>query len=237
MPDRSIVLYLDTASPASSVAAGTGDGTVFAQRTIAQRRTSERLLAAIEEVLGEAGVALGDLDGIAVLQGPGSFTGLRIGMATVMGLHQALGIRAAALPTLPVLALAASAGDAAVLAAVDATRGDWVVQGFRPGSGAPVPVSEPELLAASALGERGPCRLVGFGAGVLADQPWFSGAGVELIEPPPLAAAAARWLDTGDIEWRADRLTAPIYFRPPAVSLPGRWLLPATIPGAKIQES
>ncbi len=214
------VLFLDTASPISSVALG-GDGCVLAQRTIAQRRTSELLLATIEAVLEEAGVALSAVHGVAVLQGPGSFTGLRIGMATVMGLHQALPVRATALPTLKVLAMAAGAGDMDVLAAVDATRGDWVTQRFRVGS-RPVPVSEPELLAATALRDRGPCRLAGFGASVLSREGWFAGAGIELLEPPPLAAAAARWLSAGDIDWRPEKLTSPIYFRPPAVTLPKR---------------
>lgn len=231
MIERPVVLYLDTASPASSVAVGGGD--VLAERTIDQRRTSELLLAAIEEVLEEAGVALEDLYGIAALQGPGSFTGLRIGMATVIGLHQALQVRATAVSTLEVLALAADPGATDVLAAVDATRGDWVVQRFRVDSrsGAPRPVSKPELLAAAVLGDQGPCRVVGFGVGVLSEAPWFGGAGIEVFEPPPLAAVAARRLDAGMVEWQAERLTSPIYFRPPAVSLPkaGR--------GAKIQKT
>ena len=223
MTMRPVVLFLDTASPASSVAVGGGD--VLAERTIEQRRTSELLLAAIEEVLDEAGVALEDLHGIAALQGPGSFTGLRIGMATVIGLHQALQVRATALPTLEILALAVgreAAGATDVLAVVDATRGDWVVQRFRIDTrGTPMPLSEPELTAASALRDRGPCRLVGFGAGVLITQPWFSGSGIEVVEPPPLAGVAAR-LNAGDIEWRAERLTAPMYFRPPAVTVSNR---------------
>ena len=109
-----------------------------------------------------------------------------------------------------------------MLAAVDATRGDWVVQRFDVGSdaGAPVPLTEPELVAATTLGDRGPCRLVGCGAGVLVDQPWFADAGIEILEPPPLAAVAAGGLDAADVEWRAERLSSPIYFRPPAVSVP-----------------
>ncbi len=220
------MLFLDTASPVSSVALGTG-GEILAQRTIEQRRTSELLLPTIEAVLEEAGVALSALHGIAVLQGPGSFTGLRIGMATVMGLHQALAVPATALPTLPVLALAAGADSAGppgatkVLAAVDATRGEWVTQRFRVEPGTPVPLSEPELLATTALRDQGPCRLAGFGTGALSQTPGFAEAGIELFEPPPLAAVAARWID-GDIEWRPERLTSPIYFRPPAVTLPTR---------------
>ncbi len=216
------VLFLDTGSPVSSVAVG-GRGEVLAERTIEQRRTSELLLPVIEEALAEAGVALGDLHGIAALQGPGSFTGLRLGLATVLGLHQALEVRATALPTLPILAAAAGPGDTEVLAAVDAIRGDWVVQRFAVGaSEQPAPLSEPELIAAAALAGRGPCRLAGFGAGRLAEEPWNRDSGIELFEPPPLAAVAARNLSAGDLEWDPARLSSPIYFRPPAVTLPKR---------------
>ena len=212
------VLFLDTGSPVSSVALG-GHGEVLAERTIEQRRTSERLLPSIDEILAEAGIVLSSIDGVAVLQGPGSFTGLRIGLATAMGLHQALRIRATALPTLPVLALAAGDGndDREVLAAVDATRGDWVAQRFQVHEGDAVAPSEPELLGTETLLEQGPCRLVGFGAGALP-----AGRDIEPIEPPPLAAVAARRLRAETIAWSAESLTAPIYFRPPAVTLPKR---------------
>ena len=228
MSTPSPILVLDTASPVSSIAVG-GHGEILAQRTIEQRRTSELLLAAIEEVLNETGVAVTALHGVVALQGPGSFTGLRIGLATVLGLHQALQIRATAWPTLPILAAAAGAGgqDAPsreVMAAVDATRGEWVTQSFQVtehhGARTPEPRSEPELLDTAALRERGPCRLVGFGANALRDEPWFADSGIELLEPPPLAAVAARWLNADSIDWLPKRLTSPIYFRPPAVTLP-----------------
>ncbi len=222
MADSSAVLFLDTGSPVTSIALG-GGGEVLAERTIEQRRTSERLLAAIEEALAETGVALADLDGLVALQGPGSFTGLRIGLATAMGLCQALGVRATALPTLPVLALAAGAGATDVHAAVDATRGEWVVQRFHvavAGDGLEATArSDSELAGAETLLAQGPCRLVGFGIDAL-DAERCSNRGIERIEPPPLAAVAARWLRPGGIDWRQESLTSPIYFRPPAVTLP-----------------
>src|SRR5437763_14313129 len=136
-------LALDTGSPRVSVALAR-DGALVASRWVEQERSSARLLAMIREVLDEAGIGvsgLGGIDGIAVLRGPGSFTGLRIGLATVLGLHQATGVRATAIPSLPVLA-AAAAGEAPlapiVIAAVDALRGEWSAQAFaagRPASG------------------------------------------------------------------------------------------------------
>ena len=219
---RSSVLFLDTASPVVSVAVGSG-GEVLAERTIELRRSAEQLLAAIEEVLAAAGLALGELAGVAALQGPGSFTGLRIGLATALGLHQALGLPATALPTLPLLAAAGLARPGPcphdVVAAVDAIRGEWAVERFRI-AGEPlaeVSVRGPALLAVDALADQAPCRLVGFGVGRLSAEPPFDGAEIELVEPPPLAPVAARRWTAQTLDWQVARLTSPIYFRPPSV--------------------
>ena len=65
---------------------------------------SERLMAAIDQLLSDAGWTARDLDGIAVTVGPGSFTGLRVGLSTVKGLALALAIPVAAVPTLDAMA-------------------------------------------------------------------------------------------------------------------------------------
>ncbi|MEE8524817.1 MAG: tRNA (adenosine(37)-N6)-threonylcarbamoyltransferase complex dimerization subunit type 1 TsaB [Thermoanaerobaculia bacterium] len=216
------ILVLDAASPVVSVAAADG-GRLLAERTTELRRSSERLLTLVEEVLDEAGVELGGLGGVAALQGPGSFTGLRIALGTVLGFHQAVGVPATALPTLPVIAAAAAeAAGGTVLAAVDAMRGDWTVQPFQidPGhSGFPLPLAPAELRSPAALGELAPARLAGFGVGRLAETD-DRDCGFELVEPPPLAAVAARIASLGTISWDPAGLTRPIYFRPPAVTVP-----------------
>lgn len=65
---------------------------------------SERLMAAIDQLLTDAGWTARDLEGIAVSVGPGSFTGLRVGLSTVKGLALALSIPVAAVPTLDAMA-------------------------------------------------------------------------------------------------------------------------------------
>ncbi|HEY4593660.1 MAG TPA: tRNA (adenosine(37)-N6)-threonylcarbamoyltransferase complex dimerization subunit type 1 TsaB, partial [Thermoanaerobaculia bacterium] len=138
------LLALDTGSPLVSVALAR-DGAVVAARSVEQERSSTRLLEMVQEVLDEAGIGIGDLGALAVLRGPGSFTGLRIGLATALGLHQALGIPATALPSLQVLALAAALSGTTggrVIAAVDALRGDWSAQAFVEGR----PLGEMELV-------------------------------------------------------------------------------------------
>lgn len=221
---KSPILVLDTASPTSSVAVGTARR-CLAARAFELRQTSERLLDAIREVLAEAKVHVSELGGVAALQGPGSFTGLRIGLATAMGFHQALGLPATALPTLPVLALAArdlAMGNPSgqVIAAVDALRGEYLAQTFEVGAtlrglGQPRLMTAAELLAAG-------LPVIGFGISALSTE---EADARRLLEPPPLAAIALRLLRGA--AWDPGRLVQPIYFRAPAVTLPLAKLPPA----------
>jgi tRNA threonylcarbamoyladenosine biosynthesis protein TsaB len=211
------LLALDTGSPLVSVALAR-DGVVVAVRSTAQERSSTRLLAMVQEALDEAGIGLGDIGGVAVLRGPGSFTGLRIGLATVLGLHQATGVRATAIPTLPVLA--ASAGETApiVIAAVDALRGEWSAQAFAAGQ----PLGEMGLIAGPdlpRLARGGEAVVTGFGVSRLAALPDWPAA-VRLVEPGPLAPTAARLAAGAETDWNPAHLTTAIYSRPPAITLP-----------------
>jgi tRNA threonylcarbamoyladenosine biosynthesis protein TsaB len=216
-----LLLLLDTGSPLVSVALAR-DGAVVAERSVEQHRSSALLLDLVRAVLEEAGIGVQDLGGIAALRGPGSFTGLRIGLATALGLHQALGVPATALPTLQALAAAAPAAEGeVVIAAVDALRGDWSAQAFAAGS-VPLPLGEMQLVAGAELprlsGGR-PAAMVGFGVSRLAALPDWR-AGPRLVEPGPLAPAAARLAMAEGTEWSPQLLVSPIYSRPPAISLP-----------------
>lgn len=199
-------LALDTGSPLVSVAVGRG-GQLLAERSVEIDRSSGRLLEMIGEVLAEAGAKPADLAGVLALQGPGSFTGLRIGLATALGLHQALGVPATAIPTLKVLA-ARAAAEGVVVAAVDALRDEWSAQAFRNGE----PLSGMELVHGSTLPFLVPgiTAVTGFGVSKL-ELP------VRLIEAGPLAATALRLIPD---EWDPALLTAPLYSRPPAITQP-----------------
>ncbi|MCK7577233.1 MAG: tRNA (adenosine(37)-N6)-threonylcarbamoyltransferase complex dimerization subunit type 1 TsaB [Chromatiales bacterium] len=76
----------------------TRDGTVILEID-AGLRHAQRILPAVDLCLKEAGLAVGDLDLLACAAGPGSFTGLRIALATVKGLSSALGIPFVTVPT------------------------------------------------------------------------------------------------------------------------------------------
>ena len=209
-----LLLALDTGSPQVSVALGR-NGRVLAERAVEIERSSGRLLEMIGEVLAAAGAKPADLGGVLALQGPGSFTGLRIGLATALGLHQALGVPATAIPTLPVLA-ARTGWEGTIVAAVDALRGEWSAQAFKSDE----PLSGMELVHGSILPSliRGITAITGFGVSRLAELPDWP-AEIRLIEGGALAAISLGMIPG---EWDPGLLTHPLYARPPAVSSPSR---------------
>jgi tRNA threonylcarbamoyladenosine biosynthesis protein TsaB len=110
---------------------------------------AERLMDVIATALDEAGIGYGDLDAVAVAVGPGSFTGVRVGVATARGFALALKIPAVGVTTLEALAaeaLLAHPGSA-VIAAIDAGRGQVYLQRF---AGDGKAVDEPAVLATEA---------------------------------------------------------------------------------------
>jgi tRNA threonylcarbamoyl adenosine modification protein YeaZ len=108
-----LILAFDTATSAATSAL-VRDGEVLGERVSA----AVRVLAEADELLRAAGLAPRDLDALAVGTGPGSFTGVRIGVATARGLAVSLGIPLAGISTLDALA----AGAPGALPVVDARR-------------------------------------------------------------------------------------------------------------------
>ena len=214
------LLALDTASPTVSVAVGYGDQ-LQALQSIEIERSSGRLVGLIDEALSAAGVTVRKLSGIVALAGPGSFTGLRVGMATALGLHQALGIAATAVPTHFALAewlRRHRPGVPRCLAVVDALRGQWFVQPFAiagevHAEDPPRRESSEELAA-----RRSASAIVGFGAERLADDLDIHPA--VAVQPDALAPAALSLVAAPEANWDPATLTSPLYLRRPAVTLP-----------------
>lgn len=133
-----LVLAIDTASPAPAVALADG-ALVFEERLPSDRSASEDLLPAIERLLGKSGRTLASCERIAVCSGPGSFTGLRVGLATAWGLARALRCPVESVSTLGAMAETARELDGSrereagsrnegvfseILVALDAGRGE-----------------------------------------------------------------------------------------------------------------
>jgi tRNA threonylcarbamoyladenosine biosynthesis protein TsaB len=98
------VLALDSTTRAGSVAIVDNDHVVLERSGDDGRPHAERLPAEILDALADAGLALADIDLFAIASGPGSFTGLRIGIATIQGLAFVRHAQVAAIPALEVLA-------------------------------------------------------------------------------------------------------------------------------------
>jgi len=148
------VLALDTASPLPSVTLY-ARGEAWEERLPDDRRSSEELLPAISRCLAAAEIRLSDCHRIAVCAGPGSFTGIRIGLATAWALGRAAHIPVETVSTLE--ALAETARDRAsgrVAAALDAGRGQVVLGVFFLDDGRARPEGPPARLPLAEARER-----------------------------------------------------------------------------------
>ena len=125
------ILAVETATLAGSAALLEG-GQVIGQISLNVSLThSERLMAMVDRLLQDCRWDTGDLEGLAVSVGPGSFTGLRVGIATIKGLGLALGTPAAAVPTLDALAGNLPFADSPVCPLLDARKGEVYLSLYR----------------------------------------------------------------------------------------------------------
>ncbi len=117
------ILNIETATKNCSVTLAKEGRTILCKE-IAEEGYShaERLHVFIEEIIKEAGITFQDLSAIAVSQGPGSYTGLRIGVSAAKGLCYALEIPLIAVDTLQVLASQANVSDGLIIPMLDARR-------------------------------------------------------------------------------------------------------------------
>ena len=223
-----IVLGLDTATPRTAVALQLADGAPPAEAAHdpepgERPGHATRLLPLADGLLRDAGVTFRDVGLIGVGVGPGTFTGLRIGVATARALAQATGARLAAVPSLRALAEPVSAP--AVLAVLDARRGEAFAAGFEDGR----EVLSPAALDPDGLGAippppgGGAWQAVGDGAIRFRDALERSGATVlPDIDPAHRITAAAVCRLARAAGPAASDQVVPMYVRPPDVAIARR---------------
>ena len=134
-PLKSMLLSLNTCGNTASVALGVADENkvnIVATAELAVRTYSARLVPEIAALLESRQATLRDIEAIVVVNGPGSFTGIRVGLSTAKGLAEGAGIPLIAISRLALLANAS--GLPHVLAAVDAGRGEYYVGEYRNGN-------------------------------------------------------------------------------------------------------
>lgn len=211
------VLAIDTALEACSAAVLDPDGGITASESLAMTRGhAETLMPLIARVMSGAGVEFAQLDRIAVTTGPGSFTGLRVGISAARGIALAAGKPAVGLSTLAALAapLIATDDGTQVVAAIDARHEHIYLQVFGVNGRTLVGPRVASLRDAARAAMAAPARIVGSAANKMAAA-WPKGA-----EPPLSVEQRA----APDIEWIA-RLGAaatdsysppkPLYLREP----------------------
>jgi tRNA threonylcarbamoyladenosine biosynthesis protein TsaB len=222
-----ILLTIQTVSPAGGLALSEGEKLLAEVNLDIRKNATEWLLQSIEDLLARADLAKGDLAGIGVVRGPGSFTGLRVGLATAKGLALAIGCPLLGVSSLQCLAMQLPFTTLPVCAMLDARKQEVYTALYNWQTGSPHPVSgerviRPEKILAEI---RGQTLFVGNGALVyrslivrqLAGRAHFAPAFLNL---PRAGAAAALALH----EWQAGRILSaaelmPVYLRPSEAEL------------------
>jgi tRNA threonylcarbamoyladenosine biosynthesis protein TsaB len=215
----SLVLGLDCAISGLGVAL-VRDGSCLASLREEGRDQAARLLPAVASVLRDSGQSRRDVALIAVTVGPGSFTGVRVGLAAARGLAVGLGVPLAGVVTTSVLRAQAVARDRLVVAAIDSRLGDWFC--------AIGEEAAPFAATATELTERlrgNASVIVGPDVGPLVAQ--LAAAGVdavaEIASVDPVVVVRLG-LAPGIDAWRArnesEGLPRPLYLRGVSVTLP-----------------
>jgi tRNA threonylcarbamoyladenosine biosynthesis protein TsaB len=210
------LLVIDTSADRCAVGVAIDDRPAVVRQAEVGRAHAERLMPMVEEAMAAAGLDFADLFRIGVTVGPGSFTGVRIGVAAARGLALATGARAVGIGTLTVHAEAARgvAGAVAVVVAIAASRGEIYAQGFAAdgSSNGPPQLGAPETFAGLlAVLASGAVVLAGSGADALAAA---AGSDSPIVhrEAVPDVGALIR------LALRAPEASAPprpVYLRPP----------------------
>lgn len=180
------VLALDTASSTQSAALVDSDRVIACLGLDAGRGGSDRVLALVKCVLDLAGTTVQSIDAVSVSRGPGSLTGLRVGIGTARGIALGAGRPLVGVSTLRAIAAGCGTGPP-VLALVDAGRGEVYGALYTPGR-PPLPrgaerVAPPEWFAEAVAGRN--VRIAGSGAARyqdrFAESAWFPAVGEEFL--------------------------------------------------------
>ncbi len=222
-PTEVKILAVDSSSASGSVALCRGESLIAESLLNVRSTHSEKLLQQIDLLLNEAGWKLADIDMLAVVTGPGSFTGLRIGIATVKGLAQVLGKPVVSVSSLRAVAMNLPLSSTPICTFLDARKKEVYSQLFEwhPTNG-PVAIGEAMVVPPERLLRelKGTVALVGDGVPlyhkeigeIMADRAELPIATAHQLRAAPVAWLALRAWQNGEVEEAAD--IVPTYIRP-----------------------
>ncbi|MBE0504207.1 MAG: tRNA (adenosine(37)-N6)-threonylcarbamoyltransferase complex dimerization subunit type 1 TsaB [Desulfuromonadales bacterium] len=161
-----LILILDTATTAGSVALCRGERLLAEIVVDSSLNHSDKLLQQVEMILTEQRCSLAEISAFAVIDGPGSFTGLRVGVAAAKGLARACQRPLFSLSSLQLLAAALPYATLPVCALIDARKKEVYAATFSTATGSPAPLDQPCVLPPQRfLAEmKAPALFVGSGA-------------------------------------------------------------------------
>ncbi|MGR6835262.1 tRNA (adenosine(37)-N6)-threonylcarbamoyltransferase complex dimerization subunit type 1 TsaB [Syntrophomonas erecta] len=223
------ILAIDSATPVAGVAL-VDDGKVLREEFVNFKKThSETLMPMVDQVLTGCELSLADLDAIAVTYGPGSFTGLRIGLAAVKGLSMASGKPLIAISTLEVLAHNITFSNALVCTMLDARKGEVYMalydnRGEYPQRQGEIKACSPEevvTLLLTTVGEEGYEKIIMLGDGYLTYRSFFQSKLDGYLLPVPVHQLLPRAAALGSLalerakreEWEDSFKLRPLYIR------------------------
>ncbi|HEX6285771.1 MAG TPA: tRNA (adenosine(37)-N6)-threonylcarbamoyltransferase complex dimerization subunit type 1 TsaB [Pyrinomonadaceae bacterium] len=222
MPSDPLILAVETATLAGSITLARGDEIIGGLNGDPGTSHSNTLLADVDKLLSQTNTNLAQIDLFAVAAGPGSFTGLRIGIATIKALAATLDRRCAAIPTLHAVAVSGGPSEVSV-ALLPAGRGEVFAQSFSVIGDAVTALDEAAHIAPAKMIEK---------YGSLDEALWCGEGAIAQRELIQTAAESKKWRIASQVEnlaryvsklawqsFRQDRLVAPdalqaIYVRP-----------------------
>src|SRR5690348_2623297 len=211
------VLAIDTALAACAAAVLDPERGIVASESLPMLRGhAEALIPLIARVMKQAGIKFSDVDRIAVTTGPGSFTGVRVGLAAARGFGVATGVPVVGVSTLAVYAapFLAGNGKSPVIAAIDARHDHVFLQMFGPGGLTIVSPRLARLSEAIAALCSAPACLVGSAARAVADGLAKNAAPRRAVDPRE--APDIVWVaQIGAVTPQAQSLPDPQYLRAP----------------------
>ncbi|MEA2114901.1 MAG: tRNA (adenosine(37)-N6)-threonylcarbamoyltransferase complex dimerization subunit type 1 TsaB [Thermodesulfobacteriota bacterium] len=224
MAGRSLILAIETATGCGSVSltrGGVEDGRLLAEATVQPEVThSRRLLGSVDWIMKGAGVEWADVDGVAVSLGPGSFTGLRIGMAAAKGIVFTTKVPFLGVQTLDAISLSCPIIDRPLWCLLDARKQEVYAACYQPdNNGRPQRITPAEVIRPDILADRIQEPVILAGPGV--DEYYDLFATIESVQLIPAVLSSPRAARVGFLaaeqmaagETMDPATAAPLYVR------------------------